>query len=244
MKLTKTLISTIFLLAFASISWSQSPYRLSSIEYPILGSEAALIGLTIPLNKKFPKVTPADTIGLNIMKIPGIDRDVVYNWSTSAKKTSDILLRTSSFVPIALPLIAGRNSRHKMGVTYLIVLEGMAASYAVTEVTKLLARRKRPYVYGQSGFDGDMFTKNAQKSFFSGHSSNTATNYFLAAKMFNDFYPDSKAKTAIWTTAAIIPAITAWNRVRAGKHFFTDVIVGYIVGAAVGIIIPEIHRRL
>ena len=179
-----------------------------------------------------------------MMKIPGIDRNVVYNWSPSARKTSDILLRSSPLIQIALPLIAGKESRSQMGVTYLIVLEGMAATYAVTEVTKLLARRKRPYVYGQSSFDGNMFTKNSQKSFFSGHSSNTASNYFLAAKMFNDFYPDSNAKTAIWATAAIIPAITAWNRVRAGKHFFTDVIVGYVVGAAVGILIPELHRRL
>ena len=131
-----------------------------------------------------------------------------------------------------------------MGVTYAIVLEGMLATYTLTELTKLLAKRRRPYVYGLSQFDGELFTQNSRKSFFSGHSSYTAVNYYLGAKMFNDFYPDSKWKPLVWSSAAILPAITAWKRVQGGKHFVTDVLVGYIAGALIGILIPELHRNL
>ncbi|MEZ4880043.1 MAG: phosphatase PAP2 family protein [Chitinophagales bacterium] len=46
----------------------------------------------------------------------------------------------------------------------------------------------------------------------------------------------------MWTGAAIIPAITGLCRYGAGKHFFTDVIVGYAIGSAIGIGIPQLHK--
>ena len=39
--------------------------------------------------------------------------------------------------------------------------------------------------------------------------------------------------------------VTAWTgvlRVRAHKHFPSDVLVGGLAGAAVGILVPELHR--
>ncbi len=242
----KALFATLLSLTLSlQLTFSQSPYDLSTgTDLPILGGEAILFGIDIALHKKFPAVQPEDTIGLNLLKIPGIDRHVVKNWSPAAHRTSNFFLRTFPVIPIALPLVAGRTSRHKMGVTYLMVFEGMLATYTLTELTKLLAKRKRPYVYGRSAFNENPFTQNAQKSFFSGHSSYTAVNYYMGAKMFSDFYPDSDMEPVVWATAAIIPAITAWKRVQAGKHFVTDVLVGYAVGALVGVLIPEIHRGL
>jgi len=223
----------------------QSPYGLSTgKDRPILGGEALLFGVKIALGKKFPPVTSEDVVGLNLENVPGIDQHVVHNWSPTAHRTSNVFLYSSIAVPTFLPWLAGQTSRHKMGVTYLIVFEGMLATYTLTELTKLLVKRKRPYVYRRSAFDGELCTRDAQKSFFSGHASQTAVHYYLGAKMFHDFYPDSKWKPAVWATAAIIPAITAWKRVQAGKHFVSDVLVGYAVGALVGILIPEIHRVL
>ena len=40
-----------------------------------------------------------------------------------------------------------------------------------------------------------------------------------------------------------MPAVTAWARVGAGKHFASDVIVGYLTGAAIGYLVPELHKR-
>ncbi|MEM7104921.1 MAG: phosphatase PAP2 family protein [Bacteroidota bacterium] len=225
-------------------AFAQSPYSLSkSKDIPIIIGETALFGLTIGLNKKSPELSPDDTIGLDIMNIPAIDRKIVYNWSKRAQRQSDVLLHTSPIAPLAFPLVAGNNSRKELGVTYVIAFEGMLASYTLTELTKLIVKRKRPYVYGKSDFRGNLFGKESWKSFFSGHTAFTATNYYMAAKMFNDFYPDSNWRPVVWSTAAIVPAITAWKRVQGGKHFVTDVVVGYVVGAAVGILIPEIHRR-
>jgi membrane-associated phospholipid phosphatase len=35
---------------------------------------------------------------------------------------------------------------------------------------------------------------------------------------------------------------TAILRVRAGKHFWTDVLVGYGVGASIGLAVPLMHK--
>jgi membrane-associated phospholipid phosphatase len=46
----------------------------------------------------------------------------------------------------------------------------------------------------------------------------------------------------IYTGAAIPPAIVGYYRLEAGKHFKTDVIAAFIIGAACGIGVPELHR--
>ena len=59
-----------------------------------------------------------------------------------------------------------------------------------------------------------------------------------------DYHPDARisAKIGIWAFAASIPAVTGYLRIRGGKHFPTDTIVGYLVGGLVGIGIPALHR--
>ncbi|MEL6536147.1 MAG: phosphatase PAP2 family protein, partial [Bacteroidota bacterium] len=66
---------------------------------------------------------------------------------------------------------------------------------------------------------------------------------FCTAKVFNDYHPDSPWRYAVWGAAAVVPAVTGWARVGAGKHYYSDVIVGYITGALIGYWVPELHRR-
>jgi membrane-associated phospholipid phosphatase len=46
----------------------------------------------------------------------------------------------------------------------------------------------------------------------------------------------------VWGAAAIIPAVVAYFRIKAGKHFLTDNLVGYAVGATVGVLVPRLHQ--
>ena len=39
-----------------------------------------------------------------------------------------------------------------------------------------------------------------------------------------------------------VAALTAYARVAAGRHFPSDVIVGAVVGAAIGHLVPRSHR--
>ena len=67
-----------------------------------------------------------------------------------------------------------------------------------------------------------------------------ATFSFFTAKVFSDTNPNSKLRPWVWSSAALLPAVTGYLRVKGGKHFPTDVIVGYAVGAAIGILVPGI----
>ena len=54
--------------------------------------------------------------------------------------------------------------------------------------------------------------------------------------------PDSKWKSVIWTLGITLPATTSYLRHNAGKHFPTDVISGYLVGATIGYLVPHFHK--
>jgi membrane-associated phospholipid phosphatase len=61
----------------------------------------------------------------------------------------------------------------------------------------------------------------------------------------SDYHPDMKTeyKIGLWTFAAAVPFATAYLRVSAGKHFPTDVMTGYAVGAAIGWLVPHLHKK-
>ena len=65
---------------------------------------------------------------------------------------------------------------------------------------------------------------------------------FFTAKVINDLYPNSKYKGLAWAGAITIPAFAGYLRYRAGKHFPSDIFVGYGVGAALGVLIPQFHK--
>ena len=50
------------------------------------------------------------------------------------------------------------------------------------------------------------------------------------------------AKGLVWGSTMSVAALTAYARVAAGRHFPSDVIVGAIVGSAIGHLIPRSHR--
>ena len=52
-----------------------------------------------------------------------------------------------------------------------------------------------------------------------------------------------KHEWILWTAASVPPALVGYFRYRNGQHFPTDIIAGLPIGVALGILIPEIHKR-
>ena len=115
-------------------------------------------------------------------------------------------------------------------------------SMGLVNTAKGLAQRTRPFAYGTAAPIDELTSPHARLSFFSGHTCFAATASFFAARVFADMHPDSKARSWVWASAAAIPAGVATMRILAGKHFLSDVLTGYAVGAAVGILVPTLHR--
>jgi len=80
-------------------------------------------------------------------------------------------------------------------------------------------------------------------SFFSGHVSLTASATFFMAKVFSDYHPQLGAKKWLLYTAALVPpALVGYGRYRGLMHFPSDILLGFTIGATVGILVPHLHK--
>lgn len=172
-----------------------------------------------------------------------LDRWVAGKHSEKASEISDIPFALSFAAPFAF-LFDDEINDHT-GQYIGLYIESLATTAAIYTITAGLVDRSRPYVYDNSGDTGEdrRFKNNGQRSFYSGHVAATATATFFAAKAFSDFNPDAKGKVFVWGGAAVLPAAVGVLRMEAGQHFLTDVLLGYVLGAGTGILVPELHKK-
>jgi hypothetical protein len=127
--------------------------------------------------------------------------------------------------------VIGKDSKAKN-----VCLDGLAASLIatgmITPVMGTLVGRERPTndegAYSFRPFEG--------RSFPSGHS----TQAFAVASVIATSYDQFWVKAAAYGLATM----TAWERVRRGKHFPTDVVAGAAIGTLVGHSVVHFNRKL
>ena len=149
---------------------------------------------------------------------------------------------TVSILPAAF-LVENHTGRD-IKTLLIMYAEVFSFNYGLTVLAKSTAHRARPYVYNPEVDIGKRTSSDSRASFFSGHTSQTAAASFYFAKVITDYHPTMRKglKTGMWIFAVAAPALNGYFRVKAGKHFPTDVITGYIAGAATGWLIPQLHR--
>lgn len=159
----------------------------------------------------------------------------------NARRESDMLLGVAGLAP-ALLLIDNRIKAH--WIDYLtLYFEAQTAQSMVYLGTVYAHSKARPFVYNQDLTLHERAGTNRTNSFFSGHTSATATASFFMAKVYCDFHrPKGWQQALIYTAAAIPPSVMGMYRMAAGKHFPSDVIVGGLVGAASGFLVPQFHK--
>ncbi len=232
---------TLLLFLAAPLS-AQSPYQLNwRKEAAFTTAGAGSLGGGLWLQSRLHPLTPEQIAGLNVTDLLAPDRFATRLHSGSAAKASDYLFYTSVALPLALMI--SPSARSDAGTIAALAGETIFVSSGLTLLTKNLVHRSRPFVYNPDVPLAAKMTKDARNSFFSGHTSSTAALCFFTAKVYSDYHPDSRFKPLVWGLAATIPALTGYLRIAAGKHFLSDVLVGYGVGAAVGILTPHWHKR-
>lgn len=179
--------------------------------------------------------------GLNISKINSFDRSVADNYSEEAKKASDLFFYGSMPLPLFLLIDpAIRKDGPKVGLLYL---QAMGLTGTVYSTSAMIANRYRPYAYNPNVPIEDRQRGGARNSFYAGHPSVVATATFFMAKVYTDYHPNMRNKWILYTTAGALSATTGYLRIRAGQHFKTDVIVGVVMGAAIGVLVPHFHKN-
>jgi membrane-associated phospholipid phosphatase len=219
-----------------------SPYKTSfKTDGPIIAAGLGLtyLGYSLVVNKK--GITPAELATKKKENIPFFDRGNVGFYSEQADKDSYIPFQASFAMPVIM-LLANKNERQHAGQIAALYVEAMSISASLFTLSAGLVERSRPLVYGSSAPLETKLINNSQRSFFAGHVSATATATFFAAKVFQDFNPDSKARPYVWAAAAAIPAVVGYLRYKAGMHFLSDNILGYAIGMGCGILVPQLHK--
>jgi len=207
---------------------------------PILGG--AIVGWmgTRYLVNKADKATSEEVFALDRNNVWGFDRAATNNFSQSAASISDVFLFSTLALPLTCYLSHGVNEQGiAMGV---MLVETVFITDAINNLFKATVKRYRPRSYNESLALDERVNDQARLSFLSGHTSITAAMTFMSAKVLTEIHPDSKWNKFIWASAITIPAFNGYLRARAGKHFPTDVMAGYALGAGIGLLIPKIHR--
>lgn len=139
----------------------------------------------------------------------------------------------------------------RAGSWFVVGTEAVTINATLTHVVKHAARRPRPYTYDEqwrADMDealaaGEPVECDGQLSFYSGHTSAAGAWSFALAHTLaitNDW--SWSVRTLPYLGAAGVTTWTGVLRVRAHKHFPSDVLVGGLAGAAVGVLVPELHR--
>jgi len=214
-------------------------------EIPYIASAVGLvtIGIVIDKTNSVKPYTPQELLGLNRDDINAFDRPATYNWEPGLSTASDVLLIGSVLSPVLF--LTNKSTRQNFGWLALMSWEVLSINYGMMTTVKNLTNRGRPYIYNPNVPIEERTGSQSRESFYSGHTSTTAAMSFFVAFVLTDYHPDMKTgyKITIWTIAATYPAVTAYLRVGAGKHFATDVIAAYAIGAFTGWLVPFLHKK-
>ena len=214
-------------------------------EIPYIATAAGLTIAGIIIDKTNPvqPYSPDELTKLNRENINAFDRHATYNWYPGLATASDVLLLGAVLSPVLF--LTNKSTRHNFGWLALMSWEVFSINYGMMTTVKNLTNRARPYVYNPDAPLEERTGSKSKESFYSGHASTTAAMSFFVATVLTDYHPDMKMgyKITVWSLAVVYPAVTAYLRVGAGKHFPTDVITGYAIGAFTGWLVPFLHRK-
>ena len=194
-----------------------------------------------------------DRSELTILELNNLDRNNInrfdrnifkfeLNEADQSQRLSDGMLSASLLLPLVLGL--DQDIRNDwIDITLLYMETGILASNLYSWGGPRLNQRIRPLTYYESLDLALRQDGNNRLSFYSGHTLSAAASTFFIAKVYSDYHPElGNKKYILYGLALIPPTYVGYHRLKALKHFPTDVVIGYSLGIATGILIPELHK--
>ncbi|MBI1267834.1 MAG: phosphatase PAP2 family protein [Cryomorphaceae bacterium] len=210
-------------------------------KWTLTGSSATLAGTAFLMSRNDKGMSAVEVGNLRSSSINAIDKRFVNSYYHGAALASDFVAIGSGILPACAFLFpAARKDLSELAHMYA---EVSFLNYAFATSTKSLVQRPRPFTYNTSVLLDEKLLPDARRSFYSMHTSTTASYCFFTAMMVQQYSDKKWVKTSTWIAAAVAPMVTGLLRVRGGQHFVTDVATGYLIGAAVGIGVPYLHLK-
>ena len=209
-----------------AISWKHDGLVLGA------ASLVALLGRPVRERVVEPHCFPCDEEDVN-----PLDREVV-RWHS---RSLDALSYVVEIAALATPVISSLRdygpSRDFLK-DLLVYAEVIAINSAANIVVKSIVARPVPRVYTPL-FPELQRQARGYGSFYSGHCAHTTGA--LAA---NAMMGHQRGRKAVWPCMLVAGGATLISAARlgAGRHFYTDVVAGSVAGAAIGALVPRLHR--
>jgi len=234
---TSAAVVGLFLLAIGvarAAETTPSPLSVYSIHPKIDGPVLAVsaLGATVPIflqNKIVHRQCPCDGSEVN-----SFDRPVIANHSVAANWASHFVVSMAIATPIYVDYRhVGYSQPFKEDM--MVYAEVLSIDTSINNLFRYSVQRPRPEAYRTQATDTGSFL-----SFDAGHVANTVAALSAASMTYNYRHGPSPWP---WVLTGTVGLSEAALRSAAGKHFYTDDILGIAVGSTVGILVPLLHHR-
>ena len=170
------------------------------------------------------------------------DAAVHARFSLRAAGISDAMVAAAVAAPVGY--LTGATIEDADGDRLMLYGEALAINFALFQGVKHLVQRPRPYLYSQSP-DVQRYAAaqgaDRYQSFYSAHAATAFCAATAGAYLAGASTMSRGVRAAAWGGGFAAAAAAAQLRVRAGKHFYSDVVIGGVVGIAIGYVVPALH---
>ena len=128
----------------------------------------------------------------------------------------------------------------------LMFVQALALQSGINLMVRSMEFWPRPYIYAEGGAGArkaESAEAEAYGGFFSGHASAAFTVAVFTGEWFGEFYPQSPYRGVVWALALSAAGLEGVLRVAAGKHFWSDVAAGALVGTGVSLAVIQVHKK-
>jgi len=209
----------------------------------IIGT-ATLTILGLNAQGRLPQLSVEEVLALDPLDVNAFDRRAIDqdpDLLDQSIKNSDIALNISTALVLVLAL--DKKVRSQWVESIVLYAEATGISSSIQAWVSYGTNRYRPIAYMDNVSIEQRTDHRNKNSFYSGHSMSAATSSFFIAKIFSDLHPElGNKKYWLFAAAVIPPAVVGRFRVKGGKHFYTDILIGTAMGAVSGILTPHLHK--
>lgn len=162
-----------------------------------------------------------------------------WNDTKAADALSNILGYGAAPVMIGLStLVAAHDRALRMAlVDALLIAESAVLAGNLSQLVKFSGGRERPWATGVSFPD----TRDAHLSFYSAHASLAFSVVMTAGTVAT--MREYRWAPLVWIVGMPYALATGYLRIAADQHWFTDALVGAVLGSAIGFAVPFFFHR-
>jgi membrane-associated phospholipid phosphatase len=227
---------------------SAFPYAFKTVDYVLLPLGAGLSLYNLTYNEPQHPFSANEIQTLSAGSINRFDRSATSYWNPKADRFSDAITLGFMAAPALLLVPNVKNREYRQAaILALMYAEVVLLTYGLTEFTKNLDLRIRPYMYNSAlslNEKQDLAaTGDARRSFYSLHAALVFGTAAFTSKTLIDLYGWNAQTRWIIAGAGSLALSVSALRFYSGQHFPTDIVAGALMGGLTGYVVPLFHKK-